>query len=117
MTTKEIRDDRPLEEKAKIVAQGLISMSGYFSKAEICKCLEMLKDPELVFIEEVESQSPLKVQIKNMDNKRFFRFYIPKPMTTTLDNGTITEIPTLEQAKAFFKGYLSWEKIQSRIKE
>lgn len=114
--TKEIRDDRPLEEKATVIAKGLLAINGYLSANELHKCIEMLKDPELTFIGEVHAQSPLRVQVRDMDGRRFFRFFIPKPNNVFFDDGTITEISTLEQAKAFFKGYMSWIKVQTKLK-
>lgn len=113
---KEIRDDRPLDEKATVIAKGLLAINGYLSANELHKCIEMLKDPELVFVGEVHAQSPLRIQIRDMDGRRFFRFFIPKPINAFFDDGTITEVPTLEAAKAFFKGYMSWEKVQSKLK-
>lgn len=55
---KEVRDDRPLEEKATVIAKGLLAINGYLSANELHKCIEMLKDPELVFVGKVHAQSP-----------------------------------------------------------
>lgn len=110
--TKEIRDDRLLEDKVQIVAKGLLKIDGMLSKNELCKCIRMLEDPELAFIAEVESKTNLKVRIKTQLDKRYFEFYYMRSPSVkgSSDQVTITELPTLENAQAFLKGYLTYYK-------
>ena len=119
MTPEEIRDDRLFNEKVKLIGKGLVSVNGYLSKQELVQCIELLKDPVRVFISEVESLTPMRVRLKIEDGKEHFQFHIEQPKYTGFraDYTTITDVITLEQAKAFFKGYLAFSKVQSKINQ